>query len=144
VIDTCASNGSLERIIIPKSQGKIQYRDARKSAWGDLFPHQPKNKPVRKESVQMEDGPGEGGEQLAEGETDGKSGGYKRRRPLDISAEKLLKRMKQKEKKQSRQKVIVDTPSQLQNQAGDSSLKGKKGSKGKKSGDDSDDITLDF
>ncbi|KAG0046662.1 37S ribosomal protein S22 [Gryganskiella cystojenkinii] len=138
VIDTCAASGSLERIIIPKSQGKIQYRDARKSAWGDLFPHQPKNKPVRKESVQMEGGPGEGDEQQSEGDVKDE-GGYKRRRPLDISAEKLLKRMKQKEKKQSRQKVLIETSPQLQNQAGDSSLKGKKG---KKVG--VDDITIDL
>jgi ribosomal protein RSM22 (predicted rRNA methylase) len=31
---------------IPKSQGKLPYRDARKSSWGDLFPHPPK-KPAR-------------------------------------------------------------------------------------------------
>lgn len=29
--------------MIPKSQGKQAYYDARKSAWGDLFPHDPKN-----------------------------------------------------------------------------------------------------
>ena len=29
--------------MIPKSQGKQEYYDARKSAWGDLFPHDPKN-----------------------------------------------------------------------------------------------------
>jgi len=34
-------------MIIPKSQGKIPYRDARKVAWGDLFPHNPK-KPATK------------------------------------------------------------------------------------------------
>jgi ribosomal protein RSM22 (predicted rRNA methylase) len=30
---------------IPKSQGKQPYYDARKSAWGDIFPHPPKNAP---------------------------------------------------------------------------------------------------
>lgn len=33
------------RMIIPRSQGKQPYYDARKSSWGDLFPHPPKNKP---------------------------------------------------------------------------------------------------
>jgi len=33
------------RMTIPKSQGKQAYYDARKSSWGDLFPHPPKNPP---------------------------------------------------------------------------------------------------
>jgi ribosomal protein RSM22 (predicted rRNA methylase) len=33
------------RMTIPKSQGKQPYYDARKSAWGDIFPHPPKNAP---------------------------------------------------------------------------------------------------
>lgn len=36
-------SGEIARIVIPKSQGKQEYYDARKSAWGDLFPHDPKN-----------------------------------------------------------------------------------------------------
>jgi len=35
--------GEIARIVIPKSQGKQEYYDARKSGWGDLFPHDPKN-----------------------------------------------------------------------------------------------------
>ena len=34
------------RLTIPRSQGKQIYYDARKSHWGDLFPHQPKHRPV--------------------------------------------------------------------------------------------------
>lgn len=30
---------------VPKSQGKQPYYDARKSEWGDIFPHEPKNRP---------------------------------------------------------------------------------------------------
>ncbi|KAF9172703.1 37S ribosomal protein S22 [Mortierella sp. AD010] len=97
VMDTCAANGYLERIIIPKSQGKIQYRDARKSMWGDLFPHVPKNSPVRKETVKN----------MLDDEEDGVDKSAKRR-PPGISAEKLMKRLKQKEKKQNRQKVSLD------------------------------------
>jgi len=33
------------RLTIPKSQGKQPYYDARKSSWGDIFPHSPKNAP---------------------------------------------------------------------------------------------------
>ncbi|CAG8682400.1 9125_t:CDS:1, partial [Acaulospora morrowiae] len=35
-------------MIIPKSQGKLIYRDARKAMWGDLFPHQPKKPAERR------------------------------------------------------------------------------------------------
>lgn len=37
--------GELQRHTIPKSQGRQPYYDARKSAWGDSFPHPPKNGP---------------------------------------------------------------------------------------------------
>ncbi|CAH1761335.1 5083_t:CDS:2 [Entrophospora sp. SA101] len=47
LLDCCSKNGSIERIIIPKSQGRLIYRDARKSNWGDLFPHYPKKPGVR-------------------------------------------------------------------------------------------------
>ena len=31
------------RMTVPKSQGKQPFYDARKSSWGDIFPHDPKN-----------------------------------------------------------------------------------------------------
>lgn len=37
--------GKIMRMTIPKSQGKQEYYDARKSNWGDIFPHPPKNPP---------------------------------------------------------------------------------------------------
>jgi len=37
--------GKIMRMTIPKSQGKQPYYDARKSSWGDIFPHPPKNTP---------------------------------------------------------------------------------------------------
>lgn len=37
--------GKIMRQTIPKSQGKQAYYDARKSEWGDIFPHPPKNTP---------------------------------------------------------------------------------------------------
>jgi len=37
--------GKIMRLTIPKSQGKQPFYDARKSSWGDIFPHPPKNRP---------------------------------------------------------------------------------------------------
>lgn len=37
--------GKIMRMTIPRSQGKQPYYDARKSSWGDIFPHNPKNTP---------------------------------------------------------------------------------------------------
>ncbi|GAA5869841.1 hypothetical protein JCM1840_007651 [Sporobolomyces johnsonii] len=45
ILDVCAASGNIERHTIPKSQGRQEYYDARKSAWGDSFPHAPKNGP---------------------------------------------------------------------------------------------------
>lgn len=44
--DVCSPSGSFERIIVPRSQGKQIYYDARKCKWGDLWPHPPKNDPI--------------------------------------------------------------------------------------------------
>ncbi|KAF8347029.1 mitochondrial small ribosomal subunit Rsm22-domain-containing protein [Amanita rubescens] len=43
ILDGCTAEGKIMRMTIPRSQGKQPYYDARKSSWGDLFPHQPKN-----------------------------------------------------------------------------------------------------
>ncbi|KAG8760224.1 37S ribosomal protein S22 [Serendipita sp. 396] len=51
-LDTCTPNGQIARIVIPKSQGKTEYYDARKSDWGDLFPHDAKNgEVIRKRGI---------------------------------------------------------------------------------------------
>ncbi|RKP09125.1 mitochondrial small ribosomal subunit Rsm22-domain-containing protein, partial [Thamnocephalis sphaerospora] len=50
IMDVCTSSGYIERMTVPKSQGKVIYRDARKSHWGDLFPHPPK-KPARRRDL---------------------------------------------------------------------------------------------
>lgn len=39
------------RMTVPKSQGKQPFYDARKSSWGDIFPHPPKNKPQERQHV---------------------------------------------------------------------------------------------
>ncbi|KAI0361117.1 Rsm22-domain-containing protein [Trametes cingulata] len=52
ILDGCTAEGQIMRMTIPKSQGKQPFYDARKSEWGDLFPHEPKNKPqVRSQST---------------------------------------------------------------------------------------------
>ncbi|KDQ63035.1 hypothetical protein JAAARDRAFT_146949 [Jaapia argillacea MUCL 33604] len=45
ILDACTAEAKIMRLTIPKSQGKQPYYDARKSTWGDLFPHAPKNAP---------------------------------------------------------------------------------------------------
>ncbi|KAJ3895786.1 mitochondrial small ribosomal subunit Rsm22-domain-containing protein [Lentinula edodes] len=45
ILDACTPEGKIMRLTVPKSQGKQPYYDARKSSWGDLFPHEPKNPP---------------------------------------------------------------------------------------------------
>lgn len=45
ILDGCTAEGKIMRMIIPKSQGKQPFYDARKSSWGDIFPHDSKNKP---------------------------------------------------------------------------------------------------
>lgn len=44
------------RLTIPKSQGKQPYYDARKSSWGDIFPHPPKNPGQERVVVRAVDG----------------------------------------------------------------------------------------
>ncbi|KAH8835675.1 mitochondrial small ribosomal subunit Rsm22-domain-containing protein [Flagelloscypha sp. PMI_526] len=39
ILDCCTKEGKIVRMTIPKSQGKQDYYDARKSSWGDIFPH---------------------------------------------------------------------------------------------------------
>ncbi|KIL01021.1 hypothetical protein PAXRUDRAFT_821028 [Paxillus rubicundulus Ve08.2h10] len=48
IIDACTQEGKIMRLTIPKSQGKQAFYDARKSSWGDIFPHPPKNKPIER------------------------------------------------------------------------------------------------
>lgn len=37
IIDVCTPKGKVERWTVPKSYGKVPFRDARKSKWGDLW-----------------------------------------------------------------------------------------------------------
>jgi len=48
ILDACTVDGKIMRLTIPKSQGKQPFYDARKSSWGDIFPHPPKNRPLER------------------------------------------------------------------------------------------------
>lgn len=39
VEDVCTPKGTLERFVVAKSHGQQEFYDARKSQWGDLWPH---------------------------------------------------------------------------------------------------------
>ncbi|TBU34443.1 Rsm22-domain-containing protein [Dichomitus squalens] len=61
ILDVCHPQGQIMRMTIPKSQGKQPYYDARKSSWGDIFPHEPKNPPqLRRQPAHPGDTPSQG------------------------------------------------------------------------------------
>ncbi|WWD21480.1 3-methyl-2-oxobutanoate hydroxymethyltransferase [Kwoniella shandongensis] len=45
-MDACCPDGNIQRLTFSKSHSKQGYHDARKSSWGDLFPHESKTTPV--------------------------------------------------------------------------------------------------
>lgn len=47
ILDVCTPAGKIERWTVPKSFGKVQFRDARKSKWGDLWALGAKTKVAR-------------------------------------------------------------------------------------------------
>ncbi|KAM5531353.1 hypothetical protein V8D89_014998 [Ganoderma adspersum] len=71
ILDVCHPQGQIMRMTIPKSQGKQPYYDARKSSWGDIFPHEPKNPP------QVRHQPGRPGHIPCEGQDIGKRRHFK-------------------------------------------------------------------
>jgi ribosomal protein RSM22 (predicted rRNA methylase) len=57
--------GKIMRMTVPKSQGKQPFYDARKSGWGDIFPHEPKNRPqerIQSQRVKGKEVPVRGGD----------------------------------------------------------------------------------
>ncbi|EFP80844.2 37S ribosomal protein S22 [Puccinia graminis f. sp. tritici] len=49
IFDVCAVSGEIERLTVPRSQGKQAYYDARKTFWGDSWPHGSKNPAIVKD-----------------------------------------------------------------------------------------------
>jgi ribosomal protein RSM22 (predicted rRNA methylase) len=100
ILDSCTSQGKIMRLTIPKSQGKQEYYDARKSSWGDLFPHEPKNTP--QERYQPTRAKQQGGTTATQGADIGK------RRVSDsarTSYSELSKDLKEKQKKTRRDRI---------------------------------------
>lgn len=62
-----SGTGKIMRLTIPKSQGKQPFYDARKSTWGDIFPHPPKNRPQERYQATLAKG-----ESMSRGEDIGK------------------------------------------------------------------------
>jgi len=86
------------RLTIPKSQGKQVYYDARKSALGDIFPHQPKNREVERYRPPFE------GTTIKKGNDIGKHGANVDSRKIEYSYEKLEKDIKNRKKDERRQR----------------------------------------
>lgn len=80
---------------IPRSQGKQPFYDARKSGWGDLFPHGPKNPPqVRYQPLRAKRS---GGTTPVKGQDIGKRG-KKLERESSKSYDHISAELKQKSK----------------------------------------------
>jgi ribosomal protein RSM22 (predicted rRNA methylase) len=77
---------------IPKSQGKQTYYDARKSTWGDMFPHPSKNKEVERYRPPTE------GVSVRKGSDIGKRGINRDGKKTKYSYEKLEKEIKSRKK----------------------------------------------
>ncbi|KAJ7492197.1 Rsm22-domain-containing protein [Mycena latifolia] len=56
ILDGCTPEGKIMRMTIPRSQGKQPFYDARKSGWGDIFPHPPKTQPQIRHQPQRKHG----------------------------------------------------------------------------------------
>ncbi|KIK70481.1 hypothetical protein GYMLUDRAFT_32504 [Collybiopsis luxurians FD-317 M1] len=102
ILDACTPEGKIMRLTIPKSQGKQPYHDARKSSWGDIFPHEPKNKP--QERYQPRRAKRQGGTTAVRGYDIGKRRAGKEKVP--VSYEGLSEALKETRKKSKRDRVI--------------------------------------
>lgn len=92
------------RLTIPKSQGKQPFYDARKSSWGDLFPHPSKNKPIERfqtTAANVQNGP-------ARGDDIGKRGkGRDKQRGLEGKSYEAMDAKLRKEKRKSNKKMLA-------------------------------------
>ncbi|KAJ7150294.1 Rsm22-domain-containing protein [Mycena filopes] len=100
ILDGCTKEGKIMRMTVPKSQGKQPFHDARKSAWGDSFPHDPKNPP--QERVQSHRSKGK--ESKVRGSDIGKRG--EKEKPKGANYESLAVNLK-KQRKYSRRDAIA-------------------------------------
>lgn len=90
------------RMTVPKSQGKQPFYDARKSNWGDIFPHEPKNAP--QERYQPRRAKREGGTTAVRGSDIGKRRGSSKQTP--VSYETLSDNIKDTRKNSKRDREV--------------------------------------
>ncbi|KAJ7508658.1 Rsm22-domain-containing protein [Mycena galericulata] len=106
ILDGCTPDGKIMRMTVPKSQGKQPFYDARKSGWGDIFPHAPKNAPqVRYQSQRVN-----GKLPRIKGSDIGKRGGKENAK--GVNYESLAIDMRTKRKKSQRDKIAYKRQSQ--------------------------------
>ncbi|KAF8079067.1 mitochondrial small ribosomal subunit Rsm22-domain-containing protein [Lyophyllum atratum] len=103
ILDSCTAEGKIMRLTIPKSQGKQAYYDARKSSWGDMFPHSPKNPP--QERHQPSRAKREGGTMPMKGSDIGKRGNRDKK---DTVSYKALSKGLKEDRKKSRKDRVYD------------------------------------
>ncbi|KAJ7610970.1 Rsm22-domain-containing protein [Roridomyces roridus] len=102
ILDGCTPEGQIMRMTVPKSQGKQPFYDARKSGWGDIFPHPPKNAPqVRYQPQRYE---GKKRPAVVKGADIGKRGG--KDKVKGINYESLANDLKANRKKSRRDKIV--------------------------------------
>jgi ribosomal protein RSM22 (predicted rRNA methylase) len=92
---------------IPKSQGKQPFYDARKSGWGDIFPHPPKNKPQERQHILKP------GSSNVAGSDIGKRG--RGRIPEGVSYERIAKELHEERRKLQRDKQRMRESFQVDN-----------------------------
>ena len=91
--------GNITRITIPRSQGKQAYYDARKSAWGDIFPHPSKNKEVERYRP-----PADAANPVKKGDGIGKRGTNPNGQKVKYSYERLEGEIKNRKRDERRQR----------------------------------------
>ncbi|KAF9021737.1 Rsm22-domain-containing protein [Hymenopellis radicata] len=107
ILDACTAEGKIIRLTVPRSQGKQPYYDARKSSWGDLFPHPPKNAPQDRYQAKRSkvDGPVLRGSDIGKGNAKGQ----KKHDPEKAAYEKIKKELNIKRRKERKlRKMATD------------------------------------
>ncbi|KAJ6623097.1 mitochondrial small ribosomal subunit Rsm22-domain-containing protein [Mycena sp. CBHHK59/15] len=106
ILDACTPEGKIMRMTVPRSQGKQPFYDARKSSWGDLFPHAPKNPPQERYQPQRV----KGREVPMRGADIGKRGG--KENVKGVNYETLADDLRAKRKKSRRDRIAHEQQAQ--------------------------------
>ncbi len=112
ILDACTAEGKIMRLTVPRSQGKQPYYDARKSSWGDLFPHPPKNEPQDRYQAKRAkvDGPVLRGSDIGKGNVKGQKNELqkKNQNPEKVRIEEIQKEQNIKRRKERKTKKMAN------------------------------------